>query len=223
MPCEKHPAVPDTGRHCPACLLEEALAASAARPEDGFSAPDGRDDALDFDGLVIQVPLGRSEGASVFLVTHETVPGRLFRLKAWRSPAPRDFPQRFARLKRQLAVWHEPAVEAPLAACVDPAGGPAVLSRFRRGMPLFDVMRSGGLDSRGALEQIASVRKVLAHAHARGLAHGSLGPGNVMVQARRAYLLDFGQRALLGAAISRSDLIAADRTAMDALERAVAS
>ena len=141
MPCDRHPAAGGYGPHCPACLLEEALAVSGASAGDGSVELEAHATAIDPGELTIQLPLGRTEAASVFLVTQATAPGRLLRLKVWRTPAALDFPDRFRRLRSQLDGWREPAIVAPLAAWLDDAGRPFVLSPFRRGVPVVDSLR----------------------------------------------------------------------------------
>ena len=221
MACERHPAAGEFGLYCPACLLEEALAAPAPFAGGGSADPTADED-IDFEQLTIQLPLGRSEAASVFLVTQATVPGRLYRLKAWRSPAASGFVDRVRRLKVQLAGWQEPAVDAPLAALVDATGCPSIVGPFRRGMPILDVLHSGNLDARAAAAHIDSLAQVVVRAHARGLPHGSIVPGNVMVHAGTAYLLDFGLTGLLRPSTSQADLMASDLAGLAALERALA-
>ena len=207
MACDRHPAAGGYGPHCPACLLEQALAAS--------------DGAIDPAQLAIQLPLGRTEATSVFLVTHGTPPDRLLRLKVWRTPAAPDFLERFRRLQSQLDGWREPAVDSPLAAWVDEGGRPCVLSPFRPGMPMVDSLQSGTLDAGAALVCFTALADVIRSAHDRGLAHGSIVRGNVMVHARTAHLLDFGIAGLLGPSTPVADLMAADRAGLATLARAL--
>lgn len=222
MACERHPSAGGYGPHCPACLLEEALAASGTGA--GVGPPRGEPDAVVVDPaqLSIQLPLGRTKTASVFLVTQGTPPVRLLRLKVWRMPAAPDFPERFRRLQSQLDGWREPAVDAPLSAWVDEAGRPLVLSPFRRGVPIVDSLQSGTLEAGAARACFTGLADVIRSAHDRRLAHGSIVPGNVMVHARTAHLLDFGLAGLLGPPISVADLMAADRAGLAALARALA-
>jgi hypothetical protein len=145
------------------------------------------------------MPIGESAFASVFLVTSAAPGVRLLRMKIWKTPAPPGFIQRFFELRAELERWRHPAIPALLAAAIDAAGCPSVLSEFRQGVPLVDAAKSGLLDRLSAAGRLASLRGVAVQGHARGLVHGGIVSGNVMVHAPRAaaYLLDFGLALLV--------------------------
>jgi tRNA A-37 threonylcarbamoyl transferase component Bud32 len=65
--------------------------------------------------------------------------------------------------------------------------------------------------------------EVIRASHARGLAHGSMVAGNVIVQARSAsaHLLDFGLAAVVASMTDQAALISADLDGLTALERTV--
>ena len=73
MPCEKHPLANAAGAHCQVCLLEQALAPSAARE------------------LLVHVRLGYGPDTAVFIVRQDAPAPALLRLKVWRRPAPAAF------------------------------------------------------------------------------------------------------------------------------------
>ena len=124
------------------------------------------------------------------------------------SPAP-DLGGMFAR-------------EAAVLAHLDGRGAPRLLARGRtRGRPwiamewragvepdiAFGELRAAGDHARPALAALAS-RLVTAYArlHARGVLHGDVCPGNVLIDARgRVTLLDFGRAAFTAARASRRD------------------
>lgn len=163
--------------------------------------------------LEIQVPLGESQNASVFLVRDASPVPRLLRLKRWRTRAPAGFLDGFQRLKAQLEEWRPAAIVLPVAAGVDAEGCPSVLTDFRQGLPLLDSVRAGWLHRERASAGLRQLRETLDAAHARGLAHGSVVPGNVFAARPDGapYLLDFGLTLLLSGPGAASERAAADR------------
>ena len=203
--CSRHPASPAFHGHCPACLFEAACALpEGALPEETPTVTRGR--------LTIQVPLGETESASVFLVRDDSTPARLFRLKRWRTPAPAGFTEGLDLLKAQLEEWRPATIVRPVTAWLDETGCPWVLTDFRQGMPLLESVESGWLRPERAGSGLRQLRETLEAAHARGLAHGSIVAGNVF-SARpdgAPYLLDFGLAVILSGVGVASDGSAAD-------------
>jgi serine/threonine protein kinase len=144
--------------------------------------------------LTIQMPLGESASASVFLVKGEYPGLQFLRLKTWRRPAAPGFLARFQQLREQLEGWDCDAIVPPLAASLDATGCPSVLSGFRQGVPIVDRVKSGRLDPEGACARLTPLVELTHRAHARGLVHGSIVPGNVIIHpgSASACLLDFG-------------------------------
>jgi serine/threonine protein kinase len=215
MLCLRHPAAASHRGYCAACLLEGAL----GHDPDAVGAPAQQHDA----DIIIQLPLGRTTSSSVFLAKSQRAPSRLLRLKTWHRAAPSDFMMRFQRLARQLSEWNDDTVRTPLAAWVDISRHAWVLSEFNQGMPLVDRVRSSGLHPTDAEACLDRLRQIVRAAHGRGLVHGSIGGGNIIVTARcdRAYLLDFGHAALLADDGDHSPDPAADIAAVDRLTAAV--
>jgi serine/threonine protein kinase len=197
MVCTRHPMAAIHRHYCPACLLEVALTPAEAVG------------SVSMESLRVQVPLGRSASASVFLVRTEGRDPRLLRLKVWHTPAPAGFLERFQNLQARLAAWPQDAILSPLAASVDAAGCPLVVTEFRQGIPILDRVRSGRLDTDAALASLRILVALTMAAHVRGLAHGSVVAGNVLVQPASGapYLLDFGFAPLFGGSdsVGRSD------------------
>ncbi len=200
MACPRHPLAAQHGDHCAACLLEQAIGGASEEP-----APGARQ-------LRLQVPLGETASTSVFLVKSEGSPSRLLRLKVWRRPAEPGFLARFHQLQHQLDAWDAEDMPRHLAAVVDAAGCPSVLSDFTRGIPLLDRVRSGRLDPSAAIACLAPLVALVERVHANGLAHGAIVPGNVIVDcdSGRARLLDFGLTPLLVAAYDPAALASSD-------------
>ena len=205
--CQRHPAAAAVLGHCPACLLEAAF----APPEDAGPATGS---------FTIQVPLGESEAALVFLVRGDAPVQGLLRMKQWRIPAPPGFVDGFGRLKAELEEWGPPAIVLPVTAWVDRTGRPSVVTHFRQGMPLLDAVRCGRLHPEDARSGLRQLHDVLDAAHQRGLAHGSMVPGNVFSakSGGAPYLLDFGLGILLSDPGTPRDWVAADRQGLARIE-----
>jgi hypothetical protein len=213
MACRYHPlAATYRDHYCAACLLEEAL------------APVQEDRRAETKTLTIQLPLGESESAAVFLVRQQGARPRLFRLKIWNRPAPSGFLARFEQLRTALELWAGEQIDRPVAAALDAAGCPSVLTEFRRGVPILDCVRSGRLHRDDAVGLLKPLAAILAGAHARGLAHGSIVAGNVIVdlESGQARLLDFGLLALM-APEHQLTLALADVSGLEALAHALTS
>ena len=195
------------GGLCAACLFEDALAPATPLSAAGSSR------------LTIQMPLGQGAAASVFLVKIEGPPTRLLRLKIWRRPAAADFLARFHYLQAELNFWAVEDVTRPIAASLDATGRPSVLTDFRQGVPILDRVRSGRLDREEAVALLTPLLALTKEAHTRGLAHGSIVAGNVIVdvESGRARLLDFGLTPLMASPEGPSALVAADLRGFEAL------
>lgn len=211
MACAKHPLAGGRAGPCPVCLLEQALGGSHV------VAPPRH--------LTVCLPLGITGAASVYLVRQEAPTAALLRLKTYHREAPADYLNRFGTLRERLNRDLDSAVVVPLAASVDGVGRPSVLSEFRRGVPVLDAVNSGAVPSDVAVSLIFAVAGVLEDAHARGLAHGSLVSGNVLVRpdVDAVFLVDFGLAALLVPELAPGVMISRDRTALATLIEAVRS
>lgn len=108
--------------------------------------------------------------------------------------------ERFERLRLRMTGWPHEAIPAAETAWVGPSGRPSVLSEFRRGLPLLQQVESGRLDAAAAEACLAGLRAAVGCAHERGLVHGSITSGNILVAdgGRSNSLLDFGCAALVG-------------------------
>ena len=98
-----------------------------------------------------------------------------------------------------------------------------MLSEFRQGLPILERLRAGRLDPDAAAGVLARLRAVTRQAHERGLGHGSVVPGNVIVQpgSPEACLIDFGIAPLLAESADHAAFVSADLAGFDALDRAV--
>lgn len=210
MTCVRHPKAAAHGAHCAACLFEDALVAG----QEVVLAPVAP--------FTILVPLGETFSASVLLVRTEPPSRQLFRLKTWHIPAPVGFLDRVQELRAQLTNWSEPSIAVPCAAWVNADGRPCVLSEFRQGVLLLDRVKSGRLSQEIAGALLGQLRNVTRAAHRRGLGHGSIVPGNVLVgiSDNSGHLLDFGLTAVLTTSTSQPSE-AADEAGFVALHQAL--
>jgi serine/threonine-protein kinase len=112
---------------------------------------------------------------------------------------------RFVREARAVAAVDHPHI-IPVYAAGEADGMQFIAMRFVPGDTLHGVVRtSGALSPRRAAGFISPVASALDAAHAAGLVHRDVKPGNILVDARRGgpehpYLTDFGiARAMLSA------------------------
>jgi serine/threonine protein kinase len=112
---------------------------------------------------------------------------------------------RFVREARAVAAVDHPHI-IPVYAAGEADGMQFIAMRFVPGDTLQGVIRtSGALSPRRTVAFISPVASALDAAHAAGLVHRDVKPGNILVDARRggpehAYLTDFGiARAMLSA------------------------
>jgi hypothetical protein len=209
MICARHPAAAAHAGHCAACLIEgafgEAEAGNKVRRRD----------------LTILIPLGGSRGSTVFLVREQGTRGRLMRLKTWDRPARPEFLMEFEELRARLQECRGAGVEVPVAAAVDPEGRAFVLSDFRQGTPIVGQVLAGRLGSETAVGFLRALVVSTGEAHAAGLVHGAVGPGNVISDGRSAYLLDFGLRTAVSGPPAGAPSASGDLDGFAALERSV--
>jgi serine/threonine-protein kinase len=140
--------------------------------------------------------------ASVYQAREERL-GRVVALKVLAGDA--ALRARFIREAHAVAAVDHPHI-IPVYAAGDADGMQFIAMRFVPGDTLQGVIRvSGALPSRRAASFISQVASALDAAHAAGLVHRDVKPGNVLVDARRggpehAYLTDFGiARAMMSA------------------------
>ena len=107
---------------------------------------------------------------------------------------------RFTREAQAAATMSHPHVAAVYDVGILPSGTPYFLMQFVDGTSLAHVVESDGMVSEArARRVIGEVASALAAAHARGLVHRDVKPGNIMIDAesKRAIVLDFGISAAL--------------------------
>ena len=147
-----------------------------------------------FAGYRIESVIGRGAMGTVYLAEDE----RLQRKVALKVLAPElvhqdAFWQRFLRETRIATALDHPHV-VPVYDAGDAEGTPFLAMRYVEGSDLRALLRRAGpLEPRRALAIVAQVARALDAAHARGLVHRDVKPGNVLIaEDEHAYLADFG-------------------------------
>jgi serine/threonine protein kinase len=150
-------------------------------------------------GYVLEERVGAGGMAVVFRARDETL-GRLAAVKVL-SPAlaaDQDFRVRFLNESRSVAAVDEPHI-VPVYAAGESGGVLYIATRFVAGGDLAGLLRraAGPLATGRAAALITQVAAALDAAHAIGLVHRDVKPGNVLIETlpgrpEHAYLSDFG-------------------------------
>jgi serine/threonine-protein kinase len=153
-------------------------------------------------GYLLERLVGVGGMAAVYQARDELL-GRVVALKLLAGDEPVRV--RFVREARAVAAVDHPNI-IPVYAAGEADGMQFIAMRFVAGDTLQGVIRAtGALPARRAAAFISPVASALDTAHAAGLVHRDVKPGNILVDARRGgpehpYLTDFGiVRAMLSA------------------------
>jgi serine/threonine-protein kinase len=162
-------------------------------------------------GYLIEEQVG-SGGMAVVFRARDEVLGRLAALKVL-SPAlaaDQEFRNRFLRESRAIASVDEPHI-VPVYAAGDADGVLYIATRFVAGGDLATVARryGGPLPTDRVAALITQVAAALDAAHAIGLVHRDVKPGNILIEnipgrPEQAYLSDFGLTKVTSGATSIS-------------------
>jgi serine/threonine-protein kinase len=150
-----------------------------------------------FAGYRIDVPLGRGGMGVVYLATQLALERQVaLKLIAPEFAADAVFRERFARELRFVASIDHPNV-IPVHHAGEEDGILFIAMRYVRGTDLRTmVLRSGGLEPIRAARIVDQVAQALDAAHAVGLLHRDVKPGNILIEERggndRVFLTDFG-------------------------------
>jgi serine/threonine protein kinase len=154
-------------------------------------------------GYVLERLVGVGGMAAVYQARDERL-GRVVALKLLAGDE--EVRTRFVREARAVAAVDHPHI-IPVYAAGESDGMQFIAMRFVPGETLYGVIRvSGALPPRRAAGFVSPVASALDAAHAAGLVHRDVKPGNILVDARRGgpehpYLTDFGiARAMLSSA-----------------------
>jgi len=151
-------------------------------------------------GYVLERLVGVGGMAAVYQARDERL-GRIVALKLLAGDE--AVRSRFVREARAVAAVDHPHI-IPVYAAGEADGMQFIAMRFVPGDTLAGIIRTSGvLSPRRAAAFVSPVASALDAAHAAGLVHRDVKPGNILVDARRggpehAYLTDFGiARAML--------------------------
>ena len=154
----------------------------------------------EFAGYRIDGVLGRG-GMGVVYLANELALDRPVALKLIAPELADDesFRERFLRETRLAASIDHPGI-LPVYAAGDAEGELYLATRFVDGTDLGAILENGSLQAAQALALLSQVADALDAAHARGLVHRDVKPGNVLVDAAdHCYLSDFGLTTQLSA------------------------
>ena len=197
---------------CPGCLAKLALsgetAAASGPPPDpptaagapGRVPPTVAELAPQFPQLEILEFIGMGGMGMVYKARQPRL-DRLVALKILPVTAPHQpsFAERFGREARALARLNHPGIVAiydfgQTDQCF------YLVMEFVDGLNLRQLLKSGGLDSRQALDIVVQVCGALQFAHDEGVVHRDIKPENILVNKKgQVKIADFGLAKLLGA------------------------
>jgi ABC-type branched-subunit amino acid transport system substrate-binding protein len=147
----------------------------------------------DFAGLRIERLIGAGGMGEVYLAHDETL-DRLVAVKVVAPALARDerYRERFLREARLAASLEHPAI-VPVYGAGEAGGQLYLAMRFLDGGSLADrIAERGRIHPAEAVRLLAPVANALDVAHAAGLIHRDIKPGNVLLQGESAFLADFG-------------------------------
>jgi streptogramin lyase len=146
-----------------------------------------------FAGYLVEGIAGQGGMGDVYRARDERV-GRDIALKLIKPAYARDasFRERFKRESRLAAQIEHPNV-VPVYSAGEEAGQLYIAMRYIEGIDLATLLVDRGrLDPVDAVGVVTQVAWALDAAHAHGLVHRDVKPGNVLLSGRHAYLTDFG-------------------------------
>jgi len=156
--------------------------------------------ATEIAGYRIDAVLGRGGMGEVYLATHLGLDRKVaLKVLTPRLAADQQFRERFVRESRVAASVDHPNV-IPIYEAGESDGELFIAMRYVEGTDLRAVLhQEGGLDDSRVIQIIRQVAGALDSAHAHGLVHRDVKPGNVLIAVpedsragEHVYLSDFG-------------------------------
>jgi eukaryotic-like serine/threonine-protein kinase len=186
-----------TLKRSPDSTLEDTL------PAEGYGAVDGSPRPLDERAprYAMRRLLGEGGMGEVRLCRDAFI-GRDVALKVLRPDmgTDSDVRARFEREARVQGQLEHPAIVPVYDLAIDLEGAPFFTMKRVGGTTLHDLIYSPASDRRRLLNAFATVCQAVAYAHARGVIHRDLKPGNIMIgDFGEVYVLDWGLAKVAGA------------------------
>ena len=180
--------------HCGACLLESGLGALTDEAGDAVPAASLRE----FGDYELLKEIGRGGQGVVYRARQKSL-NRVVALKViglghWATEA---HVKRF-RLEAEAAARLEHPGIVPIYEVGERNGSCYFSMKYVEGGPLDEVVRREPLSIRAAAELLAKIARTVHHAHAHGVLHRDIKPGNVLLdEAGEPHLTDFGLARLV--------------------------
>ncbi|MEP6698068.1 MAG: serine/threonine-protein kinase [Pseudonocardiales bacterium] len=141
-------------------------------------------------GYTVLGRLGSGSSGTVWKA-HDDRLGRIVAIKALDAPSQQSRAQ-WRSEAAVLAALDDPHLVAVYGYAED-AEGAYIVEEWIDGAPLSAVLNNGPLSTAQALGVIRGALLGLAHVHARGLVHGDIAPGNILLDMQgTSKLVDFG-------------------------------
>ncbi|MBX7117733.1 MAG: ADOP family duplicated permease [Gemmatimonadaceae bacterium] len=142
-------------------------------------------------------PLGAGGMAELLVGTERQLDRRVVIKRIARHLTTGEARDRFEREIAVLATLQHPGI-VPLLSAGTVGDTPYFVMPLVRGESLADRLRRGPLSVREAVAVLADVARALECAHAAGVAHRDIKPGNILLTGRAAVVADFGIAKALG-------------------------
>ncbi|HKI01661.1 MAG TPA: protein kinase [Thermoanaerobaculia bacterium] len=139
-------------------------------------------------------PIGRGGSATVYLADQQGQGfTRRVALKVVDRWTDASLTRRFHAEQHILATLEHPGIARLYDAGIAPSGRPYLAMELVEGETLLESCRQAGTPLRERLTLLLAVLAAVEHAHAAGVVHRDLKPGNILVSARgEPKLVDFG-------------------------------
>lgn len=172
---------------------------TAAHPPKAFTPPTPAELSAQFPGLEVFELLGQG-GMGVVYRGRQPLLDRPVAIKLIRPDLQGDdtFRERFFREARALAKLRHPFIVTVFDVC-GTADLYGLVMEYVEGPNLRQLLNSGSITQRDALDFVPQITEALQHAHEEGVVHRDVKPENVLIDAKgRVRLVDFGLATLIG-------------------------
>lgn len=197
-------ATSSTAGLCPKCLIEVGLGTQAGAGSSPAGSSEAKTPSVDelvghFPALEILEVLGQGGMGMVYKARQRAL-DRLVALKVLPQDAARDpaFAERFQREARALARLSHPNIVG-VYEFGETAGYFYLVMEYVDGADLRRVLQQRKLSAEEALRIVPAICDALQYAHANGVVHRDIKPGNILLDREgRVKIADFGIAKLVG-------------------------